>query len=242
MDNYTISDIGKARSLNEDSTANYFNDEFSLFIVCDGMGGHNAGDVASKIAAERIQTYIIDNKESKDYEKILNDSIVYANNEIYRKSLTSIELNNMGTTVVAAIVTDDALYVANVGDSRAYIYVDGQLTQITKDHSLVFDLVEQGVITKEEASHYPGKNAINRAVGTQEGIDVDLFEYELNNDGIILLCTDGLTNMVNDSTIKDVFETGVTSKDIAENLVYIANENGGYDNITATVCIYRSKE
>lgn len=241
MENYTISDIGKERSLNEDSTAKYLNNNFSLFVVCDGMGGHKAGDVASKLTVNKVQSYIVANKNENDFSKLLKNAIEYANLEVFEMAKSDEKYSDMGTTIVAALISKDKLYVANVGDSRLYISRD-KLYQITKDHSLVSDLVEQGILTEEEAKDYPRKNTINRAIGTQPDVEVDIFTHDLKEGDTILLCTDGLTNMVSDEVIKEVIDAGVTSKDICENLVYIANENGGYDNITVTIYIHRSQE
>lgn len=239
MSVYTISDCGRERTSNEDNSINYFNTNFSLLLVADGMGGHLAGEIASKMACEACQAYIVEHKNRDDYASLLRESIEYANDLIYKKSQEDPNCSGMGTTIVSCIVADNKVYIANVGDSRLYIYSD-ELKLITKDHSIIFNLVEEGVISLDEARFHPGKNAITRAVGTEDKINVDLFEKDIKEGDYILLCTDGLTNLVSENEMIDVLESESDVKDMCENLVYIANENGGHDNITVTIFRNRS--
>lgn len=163
-----LSDIGNIREINEDSIGKYENDEFAVYIVADGMGGHNAGDVASKIAVESCIEYIKRNRYLDDMERLLKESIKYANNNIYIKAENSEMLYGMGTTITACIIQNEKVVIANVGDSSCYIVKEENIKKITKDHSLVQELVDDGSITEEEAVNHPNKNIITRALGTKK--------------------------------------------------------------------------
>lgn len=228
-----ITDIGRRRKLNQDSvfaTEEQLGSLPNVFLVADGMGGHNAGDYASKCTVEIIVRQIADSKE-QDIVTILTQAINAANRHIRQKSNEEADLSGMGTTVVAATVQGTTLQVANVGDSRLYV-IGEQIRQITRDHSLVEEMVRMGELPREEARVHPDKNIITRAVGAQDTVEIDFFEVELQEGDMILLCSDGLTNMLEDEEIQSILEERRDITRTAERLVEAANENGGKDNIT----------
>lgn len=225
-------DIGRKRSLNQDTVYSCnvrIGNLDNLFIVADGMGGHKAGDYASAYTVNAIAREVEANEDDKPI-KILNEAIITANNEVHEKANENEDFAGMGTTVVAATICDNTLYVGNVGDSRLYV-IDEEITQITKDHSLVEEMVRLGEIKKEEARLHPDKNIITRAIGAEMDVAVDFFEVELKENDVVLMCTDGLSNMVEDSEILSVVRANGNVKDAAEELIRVANQNGGKDNI-----------
>lgn len=232
---FSITDIGQKRKQNEDYV---FTSEIpvgplsNLFIVADGMGGHNAGDYASKHAIERIVEEVESSKDSP--VETLERAIQSANRYIRTKSRENEDMNGMGTTVVAATITDDVMYVANVGDSRLYIINSG-IRQITVDHSLVEEMVRMGGINREQAREHQDKNIITRAIGAEDELKIDFFQVRIEKGDFILLCSDGLTNMIEDEEIRMLLlgQKDIVSK--AETLVAAANRNGGKDNITVVL-------
>lgn len=229
-------DIGKVRHTNQDAyCALKLTDDSVLALVCDGMGGANAGNVASETAVNLISEYFINSyrsiMNSETVFKLLNTAITSANINIYDMSLKNPELTGMGTTVVAAFVRDDFVVICHVGDSRAYLINDDGISQLTRDHSIVQSLVESGKITPEEAKVHPRKNIITRALGTEENIVLDFYELSLKNGDTVLLCTDGLTNFVDSSKILNIFKNNDICS-VAQNLVDTANLCGGGDNVT----------
>ncbi|MDO4778774.1 MAG: Stp1/IreP family PP2C-type Ser/Thr phosphatase [Tissierellia bacterium] len=242
MKYYSITDIGKVREINEDNYANYIGSRFSLFVVADGMGGHNAGEVASKLAVESVRDYVIKNKNTNDFEKLSMDSMKYANDQIIAMANKDQNLENMGTTAVSAIVHENKCYVSNVGDSRLYLIRDGKISQITKDHSYVQELIDEGLLTLEEAKFFSKKNYITNALGSDNNdFEIAIYTVELKNKDRVLLVTDGLTSMVDDDEILDLFSLDLDLKETAEILVYMANSMGGYDNITLTLFTYEEE-
>ena len=229
---FSITDIGQKRKQNQDYV---FTSEIpvgplkNLFIVADGMGGHNAGDYASKYA---IATIVEEIEKSKDTTvAALENAIRKANAHIRAKSRENEELSGMGTTVVAATIEGDMMCVANVGDSRLYV-INKEIKQITVDHSLVEEMVRMGGIGRDQARVHQDKNIITRAIGAEDEIKIDFFPVKLEKGDLILLCSDGLTNMIEDEEIRMLL---LSRKDIAgkaEALVAAANQNGGKDNIT----------
>ena len=202
MDTYCITDIGKRRSINEDCV--YASDQPvgnlpNLLIVADGMGGHNAGELASRFTVESIVDYIGKAAEDRPIP-LLSYAIHHANENVIEKAKTDKSLEGMGTTVVAATIQGSYLYVANVGDSRLYL-IDKNITQITRDHSLVEEMIRVGELKREEARTHPDRNVITRAIGVKEPVRIDFFDMKLEKGDIILLCSDGLTNMVEDRDI-----------------------------------------
>jgi protein phosphatase len=232
-------DTGKQRRMNEDAFfAEKINDVY-FALVCDGMGGARGGNVASSTAvkdcAEAFRKSI---EQSKDYAAILMSAVASANDAVFVKALAQPELRGMGTTIAAFAFDTESreYYAANVGDSRLYLVDDNNftLTQITKDHSHVQELVEKGVMTKEEAENSPMKNLITRVLGTNEEVNIDLFtgRYE---SGIFLLCSDGLSNYVKENDIVKYVAQYVDLQHCVSELIAKANENGGGDNITAVI-------
>lgn len=236
MKSYGKTDIGKKRSSNQDTFAICDLPEGAvLAIVCDGMGGAKAGNVASKTAVEAISRYVERSyRIGLDYDgaaEILNKAILSANIEVYENSLKNPDLKGMGTTVVAAIATDDFTVIAHLGDSRAYI-VGEQITQITRDHSVVQSLIESGKLTPEEARVHPRKNVITKALGIEENVFPENTRCDVAFGETLLLCTDGLTNYVDTEIIKSIISNN-NPEDVVEALVEEANRSGGGDNITA---------
>lgn len=230
-------DIGKIRDNNQDAYYISQKEDRFLFIIADGMGGHKAGETASNMAIDIISNSLKDLLENlvigdKEIQDKIKNAIYEANNKIYIKSMEDEEFSGMGTTVTLAYVTDKNIFIGHAGDSRAYVLKNDILSQITNDHSLVEELIRNGSISKEEARHHPQRNIITRAVGTSNEIETDLIVRPKNKDEILLLCTDGLTNMLDDDEIKD---TLIINKDIqkaCEELIKLSNDKGGFDNIT----------
>ena len=230
-------DVGKVRPNNQDSyAAGEFQNGVTWVVVCDGMGGYRGGNIASSAAvktiSERITGSYRENMTSSSIKNLLVTSITNANFEIFDMAAANEELKGMGTTVVAALITKKAIYIAHAGDSRAYLVADGKLRQITKDHSVVQELVDSGEITREQAMDHPQKNLITRALGVEEIVKVDFTVEDIKGDETLLICTDGLTNEVTEDEILRVLSEK-PFEEVADTLVDMANENGGNDNITA---------
>lgn len=235
-------DVGRVRTSNQDSyAAGEFRNGVAWVVVCDGMGGNAGGNVASSTAvkyiSERITTSYRENMSSSSIRNLLLTSITNANYEIYDMAQAKEELQGMGTTVVAAIITESTLFVAHAGDSRAYIVSEQNIKQVTRDHSIVQNMVERGEITEEEAQIHPRKNLITRALGVDENLKVDFTEEDTDPSDIFLFCTDGLTNFVSDEAIFDMVRQDPDS-DLASKLVATANEAGGGDNVTVVTVAY----
>jgi len=233
MKTYSITDTGIQREMNQD----YFfaSDEPvgnlpNLYIVADGMGGHKAGDYASRYTTQRIVASV-SRSPGNEPVTILKEAIEIANKLLIEEAAEDEAKKGMGTTLVAATVIGGRLYVANIGDSRLYIIDDG-IRQVTRDHSLVAEMVRIGEVDVSAAREHPDKNIITRAIGAEAGVEADFFEVELKQGDLILICTDGLTNMVEDSIIRDIALQKASLKERAEQLVKAANDNGGRDNIT----------
>lgn len=232
-------DVGMRRESNQDYYAVWENPDGAVFaVVCDGMGGHAGGNVASRMAAERIlgelKKNYRENMSSSSVKNMIESAIVLANLDIVDEAEINNELEGMGTTVVVAVITGDVCVIANVGDSRCYlVHADG-IEQITKDHSLVQEMVDAGLITSEDASRHPRKNIITRALGISDDVEVDFFDADLGSDGRLLLCTDGLSNHITDDDIIECIAVDDKASYAAE-LIALANKNGGTDNITAVV-------
>lgn len=235
MQIFSKTDRGRVRTDNQDAYfAGKITDDSVFAVVCDGMGGANAGNVASELAVRHISEYVIrsyrDGMDMTDTEKTLKNAIVSANISLYDKAVNNTELAGMGTTAVAAFVKDGTAVIAHVGDSRIYL-VNGEIKQLTRDHSVVQSLIESGKITPEDAKVHPRKNVITRALGAEEDVAVDSDCINLSDGDTLLLCSDGLTNFLDDKDILTVFQNNDISA-VAERLVEEANKNGGGDNIT----------
>ena len=229
---FSITDIGKKRKLNQDyvfSSDTRIGNLSNVFIVADGMGGHNAGDYASRFTVDTMVEEIEKSFEQSPV-KILENAIKTANRKLREKAAEDPNLFGMGTTVVAATVLGRYLQVANVGDSRLYV-INDKITQITRDHSLVEEMVRMGGIDRETARIHLDKNIITRAIGATETVDIDFFNVELNRGDIVLMCSDGLTNMLEDEEIRMIVSGQRDIIEKAQKLVDHANSNGGKDNI-----------
>ncbi|WP_337404936.1 Stp1/IreP family PP2C-type Ser/Thr phosphatase [Suilimivivens sp.] len=229
---FSVTDIGRKRKLNQDFV--YSSDETvgnlkNVYIVADGMGGHQAGDYASKCTVETMVREIKGCFEQSPI-RILSRAIRIANDQVRRKAREDESLYGMGTTVVAATVLGKYLQVANVGDSRLYI-INEEVRQITRDHSLVEEMVRMGGLDREAARNHPDKNIITRAIGARDTIEIDFFHEELKSGDLILMCSDGLTTMLEDEEIGRILKTPGTIEERAERLIDAANQNGGRDNI-----------
>lgn len=235
---FSITDIGKRRKLNQDYvfvSEKPLGNLPNLFIVADGMGGHNAGDYASKYAVETIREEVAQSFE-KNPVKILGKAIEAANSHIRQKAMEETCLRGMGTTVVAATcLKDKYLAVANVGDSRLYVVNDRKIEQITVDHSLVEEMVRRGGIDRRAARYHPDKNIITRAIGAEDTVMADFFNVELEQGDTVLMCSDGLTNMLEDEEIHMILCSQNNVEEKAGELVKAANNNGGKDNIAVIV-------
>lgn len=235
-------DIGSVRPNNQDSyAAGQLSDSVAWAVVCDGMGGASGGNIASstavKIISERITSSYKDSMSRSSIKNMLISAIAAANIEVFDESRSDEALAGMGTTVVAAIIADESVYVAHAGDSRAYILSNGSLNQITKDHSFVQEMVDSGRLTPDEAKDDPRKNIITRALGVNDELRVDFYEEFINKDDVVLICTDGLTNYVTVDEIVTLISDG-DFNNFAERLINRANENGGGDNITVVTMSY----
>lgn len=230
---YSATDVGQKRKMNQDYvfvSENPVGNLPNLFVVADGMGGHNAGDFASSHAVGILVDEI---REDADFNpiKVIRHAIETANTEIIDQAQSDEGLRGMGTTMVVATVVGHYAYVANVGDSRLYV-VQEQIHQVTKDHSLVQEMVRMGEINANEARNHPDKNIITRALGAERTVDIDFFDLKLEQGCTILMCSDGLSNMVDDRKMEEIIlnpDTDLNQK--GEALMREANQNGGKDNI-----------
>lgn len=225
-----LTDIGNKRELNEDSYDFFEDGKMAVIVVADGMGGHNAGEVASSMAVRAIRQSFCENKES-DISKRLKKAVYFANDLVYEKSKSDPELSAMGTTAVVCCIKGSYAYFANVGDSRGYIISNDGITQITQDDSMVSELVRKGTITPEEAKNHPRRNLITKAIGTDADVQPQLSRVSCKKDSVVLLCTDGLTEYVNDDEIFSIIKEFGAEKG-APKLIELALDRGGRDNIT----------
>lgn len=225
------SDVGIIRTLNEDYVAFSEEKNYRLYIVADGMGGHNAGEVASKLAVNSVEEYIKSNDSSLGLD-ILEKSIKYANDKIFRYSNTHEGCQGMGTTLTACMVIGDDVIIANVGDSCCFGISGDEITKITKDHSLVQELIDSGTITEEQGKNHPKKNVITRALGTTSTVEVDVFLEKRNKYHKYLLCSDGLSNELSNCDIINIVKSSNDLSLVCEKLVSLAKDRGGRDNIT----------
>lgn len=231
---YGMTDIGLNRSVNQDYiyyTQNPVGQLPNLFIVADGMGGHKAGELASSCA---VELFLEESRMRRSGSpiSIIGEAIQQVNHKVYVKSKSSPDYEGMGTTLVAAVISGTVLYVANVGDSRLYVIGD-TMRQITRDHSLVEEMISMGEINKKEARNHVKKNIITRAIGVNSKVMADFFEVELSEREAVLLCSDGLTNMIEEADIFHIINhKQTTTKEKVLHLIELANKNGGRDNIS----------
>lgn len=236
------SDIGKVRKNNEDYCKGEIiktkDGEIGIFAIADGMGGHKKGEVASKLAVDNIISFLKENLVQHDNVKIsyITDILKQAYNDvnsiIYNESKSNKECEGMGTTLTTAIIYNNKVYIGNVGDSRCYILKDNYIKKITKDHSLVEELIERKMITKEEAKKHPQRNVITRALGTDRLVIVDIYEQDVESNSKIVLTTDGLTNFVTNDQIKETLNNNDDINKACESLIKLANDIAGRDNIS----------
>jgi protein phosphatase len=233
---FSITDIGERRRINQDYV--YCSETAvgilpNLFVVADGMGGHNAGDYASRFCVEFFRRKIEESDMVSPIQAI-KSALAETNKALLGEAEQQIELEGMGTTFVVATIFDKEMYVANIGDSRLYV-IGNEMKQITEDHSLVEAMVKTGEIKRSEARVHPNKNIITRALGANEEVESDFFEVSLEEGDIVLMCSDGLTNMLEDETIEQIIRENEDLETAAATLVNHANQNGGKDNIAVII-------
>jgi protein phosphatase len=243
-------DVGRRRKLNED---NFLVDtEASLFAVCDGMGGHNAGEVASKLAIETLGAFIRRSHKEKEITwpygldvnlsfdgNRIKTAIKLANKKVFKAADNREDYTGMGTTAVAAVINENLLTVGSAGDSRCYILSGGKLVQVTKDDSWVSAAWAEGILNPDEIERHPLRNVITKAVGAKEDIEIDVVERKLSPGDVVLICSDGLHSMIHDDKILEVLQTSPPSlEDGAARLIEAANEAGGKDNVSVVLVRY----
>ena len=239
---YALSDKGQERKINQDSCGYYTADTgLSFFIVADGMGGHNAGEVASEIA---VETFVDQAKSIKGIDQIeqapgfIKEVCRRANNIILYKAAADSSRTGMGTTAVTAVVSENKIVIGNLGDSRAYIISDGKINQVTEDHSYVEQLLKAGTIKEEEAKVHPRRNEITKALGVEFYCEPDIFELEYKEGDVLLLCSDGLDKMIDDEMILEIASRDNEPTLICQRLVDAANAAGGLDNISVIAVVF----
>lgn len=236
MKTFSKTDIGMVREVNQDYvfvTEASIGNLPNLLVVADGMGGHRAGEYASRLAVEVLKQELAASTEESP-EAMMKNAITRANERVLEAARQDAKLSGMGTTLVAATVIDRTLYFANVGDSRLYLLSD-DIKQLSKDHSLVQEMVRLGGINQEEAKSHPDKNIITRAIGAKDDVDIDFYEYRLKKGDVILMCTDGLSNMVEDEEMLHIVKCSRDVVEAVEQLIERAKEHGGSDNIGVIV-------
>lgn len=239
MQTYGKTDTGRVRPTNQDAYAcGRLADDVVFAVVCDGMGGAKGGNVAStlavKIITERLAAAYRENMTPQSVRYVLECAVAAANVEVFDTAAKDENLRGMGTTVVVAVVMGNTAVLAHVGDSRAYLVTEAGLEQVTRDHSLVQEMVESGRLTESEAKTHPRKHFITRALGVEDTVECDLDEREIPERGALLICTDGLTNMVETDEIRKIL-LSFPPQTAAERLIHAANMAGGSDNITVAL-------
>ena len=230
---YSVTDIGRKRKMNQDyvfATDSPIGGLDNLYIVADGMGGHNAGEYASAFSVEELKDLVVELGQA-EIEIILHRALQEVNRRLRTVAASDSRYYGMGTTIVIATVRGGILYVANVGDSRLYLKKN-RLRQITVDHSLVEEMVLAGTLDQKKARTHPDKNVITRAIGAEDTLEIDFFREKVSEGNIVLMCSDGLTNMVEDSEIEEILGSSRSLEDAGGKLLAKANDNGGSDNIS----------
>lgn len=234
MKTFSMTDSGVMREMNQDyvfASDTAVGNLPNLYIVADGMGGHKAGDYASRYTIDTVKKEVNVSPETNPVH-IFAEAIEYANAHLYEKSITNVNFQGMGTTLVAATCIDNKLSVANIGDSRLYLVRQNKMVQVTRDHSYVAELMQKGGLDRETAKNHPKKNYITRAVGAFEKANADYFYVETRPGDVILICSDGLTNMLTDEEILTIIYQEDDLEFTCNKLVQAANDKGGYDNIS----------
>ena len=230
-----FSDVGKTRDINEDYFGSFSGSFGSLLLVCDGMGGHKGGEIASRLAVETISNYFEKLNDNYNISEVINKSLEAANTSIILKAKENSDLTDMGSTVVLVLIKDELVYYTSLGDSRIYKIRDGAIYQITKDNSLVQQMVDSNIITEDEAKVHPKKNVITKALGTNDELEQEYYEpFKLLENDKLILCSDGLTAHVDEEEIFQLSENNPPQQ-AAQKLVELANERGGTDNITVQI-------
>lgn len=238
MNYYAKTDIGKVRNKNQDQAIVNVNTKDQIVaVVCDGMGGHRSGEIASRVVIEHVVSCFncippFDNES--EVKKWLKETINEADIIVKKMAMQNIEHHGMGTTIVVAVFMENMLYISHVGDSRAYIYKNNQLLQVTKDHTLVNELIERGAISLEEGKHHSQKHVLMQAIGADTKLEPSLIELEFA-DSLLLLCSDGLYNSLDEEKIKAVISKNQKVPDMVNEMIDLANECGGYDNIAVAI-------
>ena len=237
-----LTDIGLVRELNEDTISIPSEEEsMKLFILADGMGGVNGGEEASKLASKSVKDYIKKNfikieRTKIGLEELIRNAMNYANNKVLEKGSNTPELKGMGTTLIVVLIYRGRIHIGHIGDSRVYRLRQNVLRQITQDHSYVQELLKQGAITEEEAKNHPQKNALTKVLGCEKKIKPDIITKGFVKGDIILMCSDGLTNMVDDQYIYEIIMKNIYDINVAcKKLIEKANKNGGKDNVSAII-------
>ena len=238
---FAKTDIGKVREQNQDYY--YISEETSepkIYILADGMGGYKGGEIASKIATESVKNYIQNNfvnitKEKEEILKLIANAVEYANMVVYEKSKEDTELEGMGTTLEVCLIYNNKAYIGHIGDSRIYRIRKDVIRKLTKDHSYVQQLVEDKRITREEAKTHPKKNMLTKALGCTPYVEPDLRARNFEKGDIFIMCSDGLTNMVEEKQIYELIKQDINKA--TDNLINVANDAGGYDNITVIIIV-----
>lgn len=238
---YGMTDKGMVRAQNQDAIYISENEDIKLYIVADGMGGANAGDIASKKCIEFVKEYIFENYTEKSINDILNllkDAIDYSNKKVYQLSITNPEYEGMGTTVITLLIVKNKLYIAHAGDSSLFRIRKNIIRKITKDHTYVQQLIDDKTITKQEAKVHPKRHMITKVLGCDEIIEPDILMKKIEDYDYIVMCTDGLTNIVSDKEIMNIVKENDNSKISCTKLIDLANERGGHDNISVIILKY----
>ena len=231
---FAKTDKGRKRRMNQDyvfATDQAIGTLPNLFLLADGMGGHKAGDYASRFAVEEVKQYISDVPKDLPSIQLIQDAILDVNQRLYKLSLEDENLNGMGTTLVTAFIEGNNLTVGNIGDSRAYLIHGNSIRQITRDHSYVEEMIRRGFMRRGSMDYLNSRNIITRAVGIEPAVNADFFEVELTEGDFLLMCSDGLTNMVDNESIRNIIRERSSVSEKVQALIDMANINGGKDNI-----------
>lgn len=237
MEVFFKTDCGKLRDHNEDNGGAFVKGEAVLALIADGMGGHLAGEEASSLAVQSLQVAWEHYDSTGKDEKWLEEAVHQANQTIFNYSATHPECKGMGTTLVAAVCHPTHITIANVGDSRCYLLSNDEIRQVTEDHSLVNELVKAGQLSEEDAAYHPRKNVLIRALGTDPKTKVDVFSLDWSQSDSLLLCSDGLSNLVTNETLKKVLKSNTSIHEKASELIRYANDSGGHDNISVSLVL-----
>lgn len=238
MNYYAKTDIGRVRSKNQDQAAVIVNTKDQIVaVVCDGMGGHRSGEIASRVVIEHVVSCFncippFDNVD--EVKKWIKETIIEADIIVKKTAMQNIEHRGMGTTIVVAVFMDNMLYISHVGDSRAYVLKNDNLIQVTRDHTLVNELIKRGVISEEEGKNHSQKHVLMQAIGADTKIEPSLIELDFVNS-LLLLCSDGLYNSLDENKIIEVLRKDIKVPYMVDELIDLANENGGYDNIAVAI-------